>query len=253
MKVRNRKSGAPRGDGGAGALRGKPTADESVVKKIVKKKKCLQANLHKAGWLCNIGEIVAPRGEDWRATPMHPHEAPGAPAGVGQLLKIERRVGAQWKAVLLVAPSMLMQLADATEAGRGLWSLIPLRGPRWPGDKGTVIGKYSGLIVARGGTDAAAARAASPLAASGRTHLACVKRGTEWVVIDGAAADILPFMHCANDPRNTGQTAACVLTEHGTLRARRGVPALDLGRPFEEQVASELSFNYGARFWAMHG
>ena len=114
-------------------------------------------------------------------------------------------------------------------------------------------------MVARGASDAAAAAAAKPLVTAGHEHLACIKRGKEWLVVDGAVAVtgqrdglLMPCLHYANDPRGTELTPACTMSKGGVMRARRAVPALDLARPLADQLKSELTWSYGARFWAVH-
>ena len=203
------------------------------------------------GWLCQNGEAHLPAGE-WRAEPFSEALAPGAGPHPGALTLLSRRTtGGGWRAELLIAPSELMRRAGA-KSGRGLWSLRGLRGPRFTGDRGTPVGSYGGLIVARGPTRVAAAAAASPLARAGSRHLACVKVGREWLVLDGLAEEPLPCMHCMNDPHGTSLTAACRLAESGAVTALRRVPALDLQRPFRDQPECELSLSYGRAYWAVH-
>ena len=203
------------------------------------------------GWLCQKGEAHLPAGE-WRAEPFSEALAPGAGPRPGALTLLSRRTtDGGWRAELLIAPSELMRRAGA-KSGRGLWSLRRLRGPRFTGDRGTPVGSYGGLIVARGPTRVAAAAAASPLARAGSRHLACVKVGREWLVLDGLAEEPLPCMHCMNDPHGTPLTAACRLAESGAVTALRRVPALDLQRPFRDQPECELSLSYGSAYWAVH-
>lgn len=203
------------------------------------------------GWLCPHGEVLVPRA-GWQAVPLSAADAPGLEVATADLVCLQRRDSqGLWRAELLVAPSELLRRAGAP-AGRGLFSLRGLRGPTAKGAAGAAVAAYGGLIVARGTTEHAAALAAAPLAAAGRRHLLCVKRGSEWMVVDGQAAEVPPCLHVANDPQGTGLTAACVMSTGGVMSARRGVPALDLNRPLREQAASELSWSYGARYWATH-
>ena len=102
-------------------------------------------------------------------------------------------------------------------------------------------------------THAKQAAAAAPFARAGMRHLACVKVGREWLVLDGEGLGALPRLECANDPRGTGLTATCTVSAAGVMMARRGVPALDLTRPLRDQITSELTWEYGARYWAIHG
>jgi len=44
----------------------------------------------------------------------------------------------------------------------------------------------------------------------------------------------------------------CLVSETGLFTAARDIPALDLTRPLRLQALSELSFDYGASYWATH-
>ena len=40
--------------------------------------------------------------------------------------------------------------------------------------------------------------------------------------------------------------------EFGRFRAARDIPALDWTRPLQQQIVSELSFDYGSAYWGLH-
>ena len=62
-----------------------------------------------------------------------------------------------------------------------------------------------------------------------------------------------PYVHLCNDPRNTALEPNADLTDAGWLRITHArVPPFDLGRTLDQNIHSELRFDYGEHYWDLH-
>ena len=158
-----------------------------------------------------------------------------------------------WSPYLLVAESALLSKARAPPA-LGVYALTRFRGPRGDDGLGDAIGHYGGAIVASAPKREEAEVAAQGLVRQGRSYLLTMRlqghRG--WHVVDGEMQAVMPYLHRVNDPRGTQLLPRCTVSEFGLFRAARDIPSLDWTRPLREQASSELSFDYGVRYWEIH-
>lgn len=208
------------------------------------------------GWLCTRGEYLRPPAGRWHTALLDPATAAPLLSAV-PVYVVYKRTTHGWRPWLVLAQSVALTKVPhhADDAGYGAWSLRQQNGPRARGEYGAAIGPYSGLIVARGPTEYAARLAVQPLVAGGARHLLCIKRGSEWLVIDGAVNEpesTTPQLGRSNDARNTGATPTCVTSVGGVVHARRRIPPLDLSRPLTEQADSELTWDYLTGYWGVH-
>ena len=159
-----------------------------------------------------------------------------------------------WLPYLLIAESALLSRAGASR-GLGVYALKRFRGPREPDSKnGEVIGHYGGAVLASAPSQQEANRQAQTFVRQGRQYLLTmrVQGHLGWHVVDGEQQSVLPLLHRVNDPRGTPLAPRCIVSEFGLFRAARDIPPLDWTRPLSEQVASELSFEYGDEYWQTH-
>ena len=206
-----------------------------------------------------VDGVVGERGGPWDVTELRPERFPALQTTLPMQI-VYQRVDGDWVAHLLIAESAILHRTGAPH-GMGVYALRRFRGPRevksalgGKREPGEEIGWYGGAIVDTAPTQAEAEKRASTLAREGRQSLLAMRvtgRGG-WVVVDGEEAPARPYLHKVNDPRGTRLEARCEVSEFGCFRAARDIPALDWTRPLRQQIACELSFDYGEFYWELH-
>ena len=206
-----------------------------------------------------VEDAITERGGPWDAVELRSERFPALQTSLPMVI-VYKHHGGDWEPHVLIAESAILQRAGAPR-GLGVYALRRFRGPREvksalggkrePGDE---IGWYGGAIVGTAPTQAQAEERANVLARKGRQSLLAMRVADRngWVVVDGEEAPVRPFLHKVNDPRGTRLDARCEVSEFGRFRAARDIPALEWTRPFQHQIASELSFDYGSAYWGLH-
>ena len=200
----------------------------------------------------HIGE----RGGPWDSAALDPTFHPALQTALPMTIVYNRDEHLGWLPYLLVAESTLLHRAGVSR-GLGVYALTRFKGPRELTQRrveGDEIGYYGGLVVASAPTQREADQRAQTFVRQGRQYLLTmrVQGHLGWHIVDGAQQSVLPLLHRVNDPRNTPFAPRCTVSEYGLFRAARDIPPLDWARPLSEQVASELSFEYGGGYWQTH-
>ena len=162
---------------------------------------------------------------------------------------IYRRVPGQsdFEPWVVVARSAL--LARLGVSGLGLYAARGFR-------RGEYVGRYDGRVVGHFPTREAAMASPQARRLLRRQHDKLVT-----VRVSGqAGVDLMdgenggaPYIQLCNDPRNTRLTDNTELSEYGWLRVTHArVPAFDLDRTLEENVQSELRWDYTDDYWHYH-
>ena len=198
---------------------------------------------------------VGERGGPWDSVALNPAFHPALHTTLPMTIVYVRDAALGWLPYLLVAESALLRRASAASSGLGVYALRRFRGPREPdSNNGEVIGHYGGTVLASAPSQQDANRQAQSFVRQGRQYLLTmrVQGHLGWHVVDGEQQSVLPLLHRVNDPRGTPLAPRCTVSEYGLFRAARDIPPLDWTRPLSEQVASELSFEYGDQYWQTH-
>lgn len=156
--------------------------------------------------------------------------------------------GGEWQPWVIVARSAIMQRVG--QHGLGLYAAKSFH-------RDDFVGAYDGQVVGTfASRDAALAspacvrlvrRGHDKLITRGRRHGAGVE------LVDGDTGGA-PYLHRINDPRGTRLGPNVQLTPGGWFRVtQRRVPAFDLARGVDENIAAELRFSYGDEYWRTIG
>ena len=124
--------------------------------------------------------------------------------------------------------------------------------------RGDILGRYSGTVVNKEPfrTKDEAIAAMSDRVHKGANMLlvlrtARAKKG--WDVIDGKDGPA-PYFQYANDPRGSRLSPNIELSEYGILRVRAAsIPGFDSDKSIEDNIGSELRWNYQPDYWNVHG
>ena len=149
---------------------------------------------------------------------------------------------------LVVAPSAILRRLGVD--GLGLYAARGFK-------RDDHVGQYQGRVVGRYRTrqDALEAAETRRLLRRGHDKLVTVRapRGAAGVhLLDGEGYGP-PYVHLCNDPRNTALEPNADLTDAGWLRITHArVPPFDLGRTLDQNIHSELRFDYGEHYWDLH-
>lgn len=167
-----------------------------------------------------------------------------------------KKVDQKWQEHLLIAESALLRLAGA-KPGFGAYALRDFHGPRERGGAlqgGEEIGSLGGTIVAWAPTRNEASAQATALAKRGSAFLVpmLIRGHPGWHVVNGQDNPVLPFLYRVNDPKGTRLTARSILSEFGKLTATRLIKGLDRNKSIMDQASSELSMDYGEKYWDIH-
>ena len=122
--------------------------------------------------------------------------------------------------------------------------------------EGHYLGKYEGTLVGHYDTRHAALTTAETrrLLRRGHDKLVTVRaaQGPGFDLLDGESAGP-PYLQMANDPRGTRLQPNVEVTEAGWMRVTRGrVPAFSVDKNLEENINSELRWDYGDDYWDLH-
>ena len=153
----------------------------------------------------------------------------------------------QWEAWVVVAESAILRRLG--RRGMGLYAGRAFT-------EGQYLGKYEGALVGHYDTrrDALTAPETRRLLRRGHDKLVAVRaaHGPGFDLLDGESAGP-PYLQMANDPRGTRLQPNVELTEAGWMRVLRGrVPAFSVDRSLEENINSELRWDYGDDYWDLH-
>jgi hypothetical protein len=186
---------------------------------------------------------AALRGSEWdTVTVAYGH----GPSPVTYVYRREGSTG--WEPWLVVAESAIMERLG--RRGNGLYAARAFA-------NGSYLGRYSGELIGHYGTrqEALEAPETRRLAQRGRDKLVVIRsaQGRGFDLIDGDRAGP-PHLEMANDPRGTRLGANVNLTDAGWMRVEssRGVPPFDLSRSLQDNIRSELRWEYGEDYWALH-
>lgn len=122
--------------------------------------------------------------------------------------------------------------------------------------EGDYIGKYEGRTIGHHSTQYTALTAPETRRLLRRSHdkLVVVRSSTGpgFDLIDGENAGP-PYLQMANDPRGTRLQPNVEVTQAGWMRVTATrIPAFSLKRTLEENIQSELRWNYGQDYWDLH-
>lgn len=147
--------------------------------------------------------------------------------------------------LFVIAPSAALQRLSTPKHEIGIYAARTLRHLEH-------LGKYTGTILGTYDNASLASRssAASSAERDGSTMLlVTMASGGGYDLIDGREATA-PYLCLMNDPANTGLTANVLSDGKGFfVRKKRGVKAFDFDVPLDQNAASELLWEYGAKFW----
>ena len=162
---------------------------------------------------------------------------------------VYRRVAGQseFEPWVVVARSALLARLGVT--GLGVYAARPFRQDEY-------IGKYDGSLVGHFGSreEAMTSAQARRLMRRGHDKLVTVRTsGSAGVdLLDGEHGGA-PYIQLCNDPRNTRLGANAELSDYGWLRVTRArIPAFDLDKTIEQNLQSELRWEYGDDYWDFH-
>ena len=154
-----------------------------------------------------------------------------------------RRIRGGWEPWVIVARSAIM--ARVGREGLGLYAARSFK-------QGQFLGRYSGEVVGRfrNREEALASAGARRLLAHGNDKLLTVvpaRGGVE--LIDGESAGP-PFFQRMNDPIGTRLSANVRVTSGGWVEVKqKRIPAFRMSKSVEQNIASELRFEYGSEYW----
>jgi len=113
----------------------------------------------------------------------------------------------------------------------------------------TNIGPYTGALL--GTYDSARAASTSNEAEENKENTMLLVRETkeqQYELIDGQKAEA-PYLSLCNDPKGTGMETNVRPSKFGVLYTTTRIPAFDLNKPLEENIKSELLWDYGPKYW----
>jgi hypothetical protein len=147
-----------------------------------------------------------------------------------------------------VAPSAILRRLGAH--GLGLYAARPFKRNDYVGQypHDAVVGRYPTREAAREAPET------RRLLMRGHDKLVTVRapNGPGFLLLDGEGGGP-PHVERANDPRGTALAPNAALTDTGWLRITQArVPRFDLEKPLDENIYSELRYDYGDSYWDLH-
>lgn len=182
---------------------------------------------------------AALRGAEWDVVDVHWGHGPSP------VQYVFRKVNKTWKPWVVVATSALMKRNGAT--GLGLYAARRFK-------RDDFVGRYGGTVV---GTFAHREAALDSEECKRRVRQGHDKLMTRLApgggveLVDGERSGP-PFLPRINDPRGTMLKPNVTLTPGGWIRvAQASVPTFDLDKGVDDNIASELRYEYGDEYWAI--
>ena len=170
---------------------------------------------------------------------------------------VYKRISGSWEPWVLVTESALLRrVVTATgppPPSLGLYACRRFRRPREP-TRGIsahalvdIVGRYSGRVLGRFATRAAAQPVYHAAASSGKDKLLLVYRNLEFILLDASEQEEPPFLSFANDPHNTVPRlrSNTRVSPSGVMTVTSDIPAFDFSAStLDANLPSEMRWVY---------